>query len=157
MSLEVPEGVQAFNLWTIWIMARMWERFPRKQFFACEHDRVYATENPAAAPMPFGPSEQQSSLVQQFCPTMDWLMAQGYLKGKTNHAGHYAMISLQERSFSVLNQIPRSIAPTLTPKAQKSLGALMRDAVVSKGTESLAGTLITAMVTAWTGGRSSPE
>ncbi len=147
MELETPAGVEVFNLWTIWIMARLWEEYPRRQFFVCGRDRVYATVDPAAAGTPFGPNDPPS--VQLFCSTMDWLLADGYLTGKANGAGHYALVGLTQKGFSVLKEIPRAVVPTQSPVQNKPLGALMRELVVSQGVSAAA----TALVKAMTGGR----
>jgi hypothetical protein len=132
MELDVPEKVQMFNFCAISVMARLWVEFPQKHFFACGHDAVGVTIDQTAAPTSFGPSDPL--FVQQFCPTMDWLISERFLTGKTNGAGHYALVTLTQKGFSVLNEVPRSVATAPTPN--KSLGALMREAVVSQAVRS---------------------
>src|SRR6266571_138366 len=100
MEIEVPDGVKAFNLWTIWIMARLWEEFPRQQFFVSGSEGVYVTNDSAAAGVTFGPSEPE--LVSLFRPTMEWLLAERYVTGKHNGAGHFALIVLTQKGSSVL-------------------------------------------------------
>jgi hypothetical protein len=142
--VEVSEGVQAFNLWTIWIVARLLEEFPQPQLFVCGPGRVFVTGNHTLAGDAFGPTDP--ALVQKFCPTMDWLLAEGYVRGKSNGAGHYALVSLAERAMAVLGQPPRSIA---SPHgSEKPLGALIREAVASKAT----GAVVTALFKALTHG-----
>jgi hypothetical protein len=72
MELEVPDGVKAFNHWTIWIMARLWEEFPRPQFFVSGPGGVHVTSDPTAAGASFGPSEPAAL----FSPTMEWLLGE---------------------------------------------------------------------------------
>jgi hypothetical protein len=143
MEIEVPDGVKAFNLWTIWIMARLWEEFPRLQFFSCVPGGVYVTNDSTAAGSLFGPSEP--GLTALFSPTMEWLLAERYLTGKSNCAGHFALVALTHKGFSVLKQIPRSVAPESPVSPNKPLGALMREAAIAQGVGTAAA-LVKAMM-----------
>ena len=143
MELEVPDGVKAFNLWTIWIMARLWDEFPRQQFFSCGPGGVYVTNDSAVAGASFGPSER--GLTPLFSPTMEWLLAERYVAGKANGAGHFALIVLTQKGCSVLKQIPRSVAPEAAVSPNKPLGVLMREATIAQGVAT-AVTLVKAMV-----------
>ena len=125
MLLDVPEGVQAFNLWTILIMARLWDEFPRPQHFITRPSVVMASGDPLVVGEPFGPEAQ----VQIFKDTINWLLAENFVRGVANAAGAYGNISLTTRGFSVLNEVPRSLSSPAAP--QKPLGALMREAGVS--------------------------
>jgi hypothetical protein len=143
MELEVPDGVKAFNLWTIWIMARLWEEFPRQQFFSCVPGGVYVTNDSAAVGASFGPIEP--GLIPLFGPTMEWLLAERYVTGKSNGAGHFALVVLTQKGCSVLKQIPRSVAPEAPVSPNKPLGALMREATITQGVGT-AVALVKAMV-----------
>jgi hypothetical protein len=141
MSLDVPAGVQDFNFWAILIMARLWEEFPRPQYFIARPSVVTVTSDSALAGEKFGPEGQ----IQAFRDTMNWLLAEGFLRGMDNAAGAYAAVSLTTRGFTVLNQVPHSIdSPPATP--QKPLGALMREAGVSHGVGVIAA-LVQTMLT----------
>jgi hypothetical protein len=143
MELEVPDGVQSFNLWTIWIMARLWEEHPQPQFFMYEPGGVYVTGDPAVAGAMFGPNDRPS--LRKFRPTMEWLLSERYITGKANGAGHFALVALTEKGFSVLKQIPRSVAAQSAAQS-KPLGALMREAVISHGVGAAATALSKAMI-----------
>jgi hypothetical protein len=142
MSLDVPAGVQAFNFWTILVMARLWEEFPRRQHFFARPSVVMVTSDSTLAGEKFGPEGQ----VQLFKDTMDWLLDEGFLRGSAHAAAStYADISLTTRGFTVLNEVPHSIgSPPATP--QKPLGALMREAGVSHGVGAIAA-LVQTMLT----------
>lgn len=148
MELELPEGVQAFNLWTIWIMARLWEEFPRPQFFMSGPGGVCVTGDSAAAGALFGPNDPPS--VQLFRPTMEWLLSERYITGKANGAGHFALVALTEKGFSVLKQIPRSVGSKQPAAQNKPLGALMREAAISQGVGAAATALLKSMIGAGT-------
>jgi hypothetical protein len=66
-ELEIPEGVQAFNLWTIHIMARLWEEFPRPQYFHNNPNIVFVTSDATVAGTQLGP-EGQVALFQCTSP-----------------------------------------------------------------------------------------
>jgi hypothetical protein len=68
----------------------------------------------------FGPTEP--ALASLFRPTMEWLLGERYVTGKTNGAGHFALIALTEKGCSVLRQIPRSVAPEPSVPQNKPLG-----------------------------------
>jgi hypothetical protein len=132
MELETPAGVEAFNLWTLWIMARLWEEFPRPQYFHNPTpDSVSVTSDHQVAGNPIGPKGHEQ--VQLFRYTLTWLIDEGFARGLAKASGDFAGVSLTTRGFSVLNQVPQSVAARPELAAQKPLGALMREAVVSHG------------------------
>jgi len=126
MELEVPEGVQAFNLWTLCIMARMWEEFPRPQFFHSNLRAVQVSSDPQTAGVAIGP--EGPGQVPLFTHTLNWLIDEGFAAGKPNAAGAFAYVRLTTKGFSVLNQVPRSISPKAVSEPNKPLGALIREA-----------------------------
>jgi hypothetical protein len=140
--LDVPEGVKAFNFWTIWIMARLWEEFPRPQFFNASREVIYATSDQRHAGVQISSADLPPA--QLFGPTLDWLLSEGFVKGKANGAGMYAMVGLTTKGFSVLNQVPRSISPKPS-EPDKPLGALIRKAVADHAVDAAA-TLIQKML-----------
>ncbi len=127
MTMEVPEGVQAFNLWALWIMARLWEEFPRLVYFNTTPTVVRATSNPALAGDPIGPEGPEQ--VQLFAHSLSWFINEGFVTGRTNGAGAFANVRLTTRGFSVLNLAPRSLAGRPAGEADKSLGDQIREAV----------------------------
>jgi hypothetical protein len=135
-ELAVPEGVQAFNLWTIWIMARLWEEFPRPQYFNTTPSVVSVTSDARVAGTQIGP--QGAPQVQLFTYTLNWLLAEGFARGTAHAAGNFTNVSLTAKGFSVLSQAPRSVAPQFAAKPEKSLGALMREAAASHVTDAAA-------------------
>jgi hypothetical protein len=140
MGLEVPESVQAFNFWTLWIMGQLWEEFPVPQHFDPPRDVIAYKANRARDGQEVGPNDLPP--VELFGPTMEWLLAEGFIRGKKAPGAHiYAAISLTTRGFSVLNQIPHSIAPKTEAKP---LGTLMREAAVDHAV-GLAATLVRSM------------
>jgi hypothetical protein len=143
VTLETPSGVEAFNQWTIWVMARLWDNFPNPQHFNCSPVAVTVTGDPGLAGEQFGPDGAEQ--VPLFRHTMNWLIAEGFLRGKANGFGTYAGISLTSMGFSVLNEVPRAVAEKSEPAAAKTLGVLMREAVVSQ-TVAIAGGLIQVML-----------
>ncbi|MBS0366726.1 MAG: hypothetical protein JSR67_12975 [Proteobacteria bacterium] len=130
MELDVPQSVQAFNFWTLWIMARLWEEFPVPQNFDPPRDVIAFKAEAVRDGRKLGPNELPP--VQLFAPTMDWLLAEGFVRGKASLAGVYALVSLTTKGFTVLNEVPRSIA-SKPDQAAKPLGLLMREAAVSHG------------------------
>jgi hypothetical protein len=142
-KIQVPPGVEAFNFWTYWIVAHLWKEFPKSQFFVHQRNGAFVTGNQEMEAEQFGPSDPDLS--DHFRPTMDWLLAGGYLTGKTNHNGHYALVLLTEKSFTVLKESPRSLG---LGKEDKSLGTLLREAEISHATAAF----IDLAVKALTGG-----
>ncbi len=134
MPLDVPEGVQAFNFWTISVMSRLWDEFPRPMHFVTNTVVVMASADPSVAGEPFGPSGQ----VQIFKDTMNWLIAENFLRATVNPAGAYAKVSLTTRGFSVLEEVPRAIASPQVA-TDKPLGTLMREASINQGAAVIAG------------------
>ena len=128
-NIQVPPGVEAFNLWTYWIVAQLWNEFPKPQFFSHQRNGAFVAGNQEAVPEPFGPSDPD--LADHFRPTMDWLISNGYLTSKPNHFGIYALVGLTEKSFNVLKESPRSLG---LGKEDKPLGALIREAGISHAT-----------------------
>jgi hypothetical protein len=96
-KLEVPEGVQAFNFWTILIAARLWDEFPQPQFFVFGPGGVFVTGDQPAAVVPFGPTETE--FVEKFRPTMDWLLAHGYVTGKNQRVWSVRVGHLHKRGI----------------------------------------------------------
>jgi hypothetical protein len=143
MDIEVPEGVQAFNLWTLLIMARMWEEFPRPQWFNSNPKAVQVTRNPSIAGGPIGLEGPEQ--VALFTHTLNWLIDEGFASGTGNAAGAFAYVRLTTKGFSVLNQVPRSLGLKAASGSDKPLGALIREAAV-KHTVEAAATLIQKML-----------
>jgi hypothetical protein len=77
---------------------------------------------------------------------MEWLLAERYVTGASNGAGHFALVVLTQKGFSVLKQIPRSVAPEPSVRQNKPLGALMRDAMIEKGVGAVVEALFKAMI-----------
>jgi hypothetical protein len=128
-NIQVPPGVQAFNLWTYWIVAQLWEGFPKPQFFFHQRNGVFVSTYAEAVPEPFGPSDPD--LLDHFRPTIDSLLSGGCLTGKSNHYGNYALVALTEKSFTVLKESPRSLG---LGKEDRSLGTLIREAGITHAT-----------------------
>lgn len=145
MELEIPESVQAFNFWAIWIMSRLWDEFPVPQHFDPPRDIIAFKHEAARDGRPIGDNDLPP--VQLIAPTMDWLLAEGFVTGKSNGAGLYANVSLTTRGFSVLNLVPRSVAPKPDSPPEKPLGSLMREAVITRGV-AVAASLLQAMLRA---------
>lgn len=140
-ELEVPEGVQAFNFWTIWIMARLWEEFPRPQSFDASREIIYASNDARNAGTPINPKDFPPT--QLLRPTIDWLLSEGFIRGQASGHGQYANVALTTKGFSVLNQVPRSVASKAIES--KPLGVLMREALVDHAVGTVAG-LIQSML-----------
>jgi hypothetical protein len=140
-ALDIPEGVKAFNFWTILIMAKLWEEFPRPQWFHSRLGAVLVTGDLSSAGTSIGPEGQ----VQRFADTLLWLIDEGFARGLADAAGGFRAVSLTTRGFSVLNQAPLAIAEKRDGAPDKPLGTLMREAIVSQGVGTLA-TLIQRMV-----------
>lgn len=143
MDIEVPEGVQAFNLWTLCIMARLWEEFPRPQWFNSTPRSIQVTSDSQAAGVPIGPEGPEQ--VPLFAHTLNWLIDEGFATGKGNAAGAFAYVRLTTKGFSVLNQVPRSISTKAASAANKPLGALIREAAAKHAVDAAA-TLIQKML-----------
>jgi predicted ATPase len=77
---------------------------------------------------------------------MEWLLAERYITGKSNGAGHFALIVLTQKGFSVLKEIPRSVVHEPSVLQNKSLGALMRAATIEKSVGVVLETLVKAMI-----------
>jgi hypothetical protein len=132
MGLEVPENVKAFNFWTLWIMAQLWEEFPVSQRFDAPRDIVaFKAQREHAGGQPIEPGDLPP--VELFTPTMNWLISEGFVRGKgLDGRGVYADVRLTEKGFSILNEVPSAVAGRPTQK-DKPLGAQMREAAVSMG------------------------
>lgn len=135
-ELDVPEGVQAFNFWTILIMARLWEEFPRPQFFYINSNMastVLVTRDRTLASTQIGPDG--SPQAQLFFDTMNWLLVEGFVNGNTQDVlGGFTNVTLTTKGFSVLNQVPHAVVSKPGAAAEKSLGAQIREAAVSHAT-----------------------
>lgn len=129
VELEVPEGVQAFNFWTLAIMGRLWEEFPRLLYFNSSPRGVSVTNDHRVAGVPFGLTGPDQ--VQLFTNTLSWLLAEEYARGTANAAGAFAAVTLTAKGFSILNQVPNSVATKPEIAAEKPLGTLMKEAAVS--------------------------
>lgn len=143
MEIEVPDGVQAFNFWTLLIMARLWDEFPRPQYFNSTPSVVRVTSDPRTTGDPIGPDGLEQ--VQLFAHTLDWLIGEGFATGVANAAGAFANVRLTTRGLTVLNQVPRSISPKPAGQADKPLGALIREAAAKHAVD-VAATLIQKML-----------
>lgn len=137
-ELEVPEGVKEFNFWTILLMARLWDQFPRPQWFYSRANVVLVTGDPSAAGTELGPHGQ----VQRFADTLLWLMDEGFVRGTADAAGGFRAASLTTRGFSVLNQVPNLLASDSITPSKKSLGDLIREAAVQQS----AGNAVTILI-----------
>jgi hypothetical protein len=104
-DIEVPQGVQSFNLWTLHIMGRLWDEFPVPQYFHNNPRTVFVTSNAAVAGHQIGPDGQ----VELFQHTLNWLIQEGFAKGTPHASGNFATVSLTTKGFSVLNQMPCSL------------------------------------------------
>jgi hypothetical protein len=130
MPLEVPEGVQAFNLWTVLIMARLWDEFPHPQYFHSSPTVVLVTSDQTKAGSPIGqPGPDQ---VRYFINTLRWLIDEGFARGVAHVAGDFAGVILSKTGFSILDEVPRSVAPKLEAAPEKNLGTLMREAAATQ-------------------------
>lgn len=69
MELEIPEGVKAFNFWTLAIMGRLWEEFPRPLYFNSTPTVVSVTNDYRLAGVPFGLKGAEQ--VQLFANTLN--------------------------------------------------------------------------------------
>jgi hypothetical protein len=88
LKLETPAGVETFNLWTIWIMARLWEEFPRPQWFhKATPNIVLVTSNPQVAGTPIGPEGREQ--VELFRHTLNWLLDEGFARGIAKASGDF--------------------------------------------------------------------
>jgi hypothetical protein len=142
-ELEVPEGVQAFNFWTILIMARLWEEFPHPQFFSIGTSAIGVGRNYSEVGSPIGPTGPDQ--VELFRHTLTWLESEGFVSSGADGQWGSNSVRLTAKGFSVLNEIPRSIASKPEGATGKSLGILMREAVVKQAV-SMAGGLIQGML-----------
>jgi hypothetical protein len=140
MALDIPDNVLAFNFWTLWTMAQLWDSFPAPQSFNPQRDVMAYKANLGRDGHKIGADEVPSS--ELLGPTIDWLLSEGFIRGKRGPAGIYEAVTLTTRGFSVLNLVPKSI--TQKPE-DKPLGTLMREAVVQKGVD-LAATLVRTML-----------
>ena len=135
VELEIPEGVKAFNFWTLSIMARLWESFPRPSYFySTPGGTVYVTSDRVTAGEPFGTEGHDQ--VELFTDSLNWLLREGFVSGVANGAGAFTNVSLTTRGFSILSEVPHSIAERA---AEKPLGSLIREAVASQGVGLFAG------------------
>lgn len=81
--------------------------------------------------------------------TLNWLLAEEYARGIANAAGAFAAVSLTSKGFSVLNQVPNSLAIELESAAEKPLGTLMKEATVlavASQSVGMVATLVKAML-----------
>jgi hypothetical protein len=140
-EIDVPDGVQAFNFWTLLIMARLWEEFPRPQFFYINSGTVFTvlvSRDQTVAGAQIGPDGRPQ--VELFFDTMNWLLAEGFVNGNAqNVLGGFTEVTLTTKGFSVLNQIPRSVASRPGAATEKSLGAQIREAAISHTASAAAG------------------
>jgi hypothetical protein len=121
-EIDVPEGAQAFNFWTLLVMARLWEEFPRPQFFHINPGTVFVTRDQTVAGTQIGPNG--SPQAQLFFDTMNWLLVEGFVNGNAKDVlGGFTEVTLTTKGFSILNQVPRSVAPKPGAAPEKSLGA----------------------------------
>ena len=137
MRLEVPEGVEAFNLWTLTIMARLWEEFPRPQYFHISHTTVLVTSVNTVEGKPIGPEGPQQ--VRYFGDTLHWLMAEGFARGTARASGDFAAVSLSHKGLSILDEVPRSVDVKAQTAPAKKLGELMKETAVTQGGAAIAG------------------
>jgi hypothetical protein len=137
MRLEVPEGVQAFNLWTLTIMARLWEEFPGPQYFYNSYTTVFVTSDHTVEGKAIGPQGPQQ--LRFFGDTLRWLMAEGFARGTAQAPGNFAAVTLSRRGFSILDEVPRSIEPKVQTAPEKKLGELYKEAAVTQGAVTIAG------------------
>jgi len=143
-ELEIPEGVQAFNFWTIIIMGRLWDEFPRPQSFHTGYGTppaVHVTGDTAREGTAIGPTGSDQTEI--FVHTLAWLLAERFVSGKVNDGrNHFNNITLTTRGFTVLNQIPHSVAPPGKP-----LGTQMREAAGTQLAGAAARILLESMLT----------
>ena len=139
MEIEVPESVQAFNFWTLLIMARLWDEFPRPLWFNSTPIAVHVTSDRNTKGDPIGP--EGSEQVELFTHTLSWLIREGFATGvPLAAAGAFTNVRLTTKGFTILNQVPRSIdSGAGTP--DKQLGTLFREAAARHGPD-IAATLI---------------
>jgi hypothetical protein len=144
MTLEIPEGVKAFNLWTLWIMARMWEEFPLPQYFCIDPSlfTVHVATDPRTKGTVIGPSGKEQAEI--FAQTLDWLLAEGFVAGKHNGLGVFDNMRLTTKGFAVLNLVPDSLSGK-SEQETKLLGAMIREATVKQTVDGGA-TLIRTMI-----------
>jgi hypothetical protein len=142
-ELKVPEGVQAFNFWTILIMVRLWDEFPRAQFFSTGTSTIGVGRNYSEVGTPIGPTGPDQ--VELFIHTSNWLKSEGFISEDAHGPGGSYGMRLTTKGFSALNEIPRSIASKSENASKKSLAILMREAVVQH-TVSMTGELIQSLL-----------
>lgn len=130
MTLEVPEGVQAFNLWTVTVMARLWDEFPQPQYFCSSPTVVSVTSNSRQAGTPIGP--QGVEQVRYFTDTLRWLIDEGFARGMARAGGDFAGVVLSRKGFSILDEVPRALASKPEAAPEKKLGTLMREVAVTQ-------------------------
>jgi len=142
-KLDVPRGVQSFNLWAAWIAARLWEEFPHPQFFSVHRDGVHVSRDFRVLGESFGPTDRES--VEDFAPSMNWLISEHYLRsGRSGPLdGHFPLVELTERGFSILSEVPTSIASE--EGSTKPLGTRMSEAVVSQAPQLVLSQLIKSL------------
>jgi hypothetical protein len=130
-DLEIPEGVQGFNLWTRTVMAHLWDTFPRPQFFQSSPVAVLATPDFRQRGTPIGPEGPEQ--VALFAHTLAWLIAEGFATGVEGQGtGDFANVVLTTKGFSVLNHVPRSVSEKSDGEGVL-LGTRIREAAVRYG------------------------
>ena len=124
-------------------MGRLWDEFPQPQEFYCTPGTVAVTGDRTAAGTKFGP--EGAVQVELFMNTMNWLIDEHFLRAKMGGGGMFSTVSLTQKGFSVLSEVPRAVAGKADSGTQKPLGALIREATVSSTVGVLAG-LIQSML-----------
>jgi len=123
-ELEIPEGVQAFNFWTIIIMGRLWDEFPRPQSFHTGYGTppaVHVTGDTAREGTAIGPTGSDQTEI--FVHTLAWLLAERFVSGKVNDGALLKMlmrpaealrpnnVPCGPRSTSIWSSSPNSLRP----------------------------------------------
>lgn len=141
-KLEVPEGVEAFNLWTLTIMAQLWDTFPQPQWFQSAPDAVLVTPDYRQRGSPIGPTGPEQ--VALFAHTLEWLIAEGFVRGRVGQGRDFPNVVLTTKGFSVLNHVPDSL-PLKSEGDGAALGTRMR-AALTRAAPDLAVALVRSML-----------
>ena len=132
-ELEIPEGVKAFNLWTLTIMSRLWDTFPCPQFFQSTPATVLVTPDFRQRGTPIGPEGPEQVVL--FAHTLGWLTLEGFVSGVEGQGtGDFANVVLTTKGFGVLNQVPHSVSPK-SESGGTLLGTRIREAAKQYGPE----------------------
>jgi hypothetical protein len=132
MKNEVPEGVEAFNFWTLWVMGSLWERFPMPTEINPEADIAAHIERLKQEGTEIGLDDFPR--VALLSATINWLLTEGYIAGglyRPLGVGVYADMILTEKGLKSLSKVPSAIEGKNIP-TPKPLGTLMREAAVSQ-------------------------